>query len=127
MDMILVGTDVVIDGSTAIGSNVSLQTGVYIPAETTIGNNVFIGPNATLTNDPYPIRVEGELIGLSVENNVSIGANATVLPGVTIGEGAFVAAGAVVTEDVPEWTLAVGNPAEHKELPDQLRTPNQIE
>jgi acetyltransferase-like isoleucine patch superfamily enzyme len=125
-DDVLVGTDVVIDGNVTVGSGVSLQTDVYIPRETTIGDDVFVGPGAVLTNDPYPIRTEVDLAGPVLEDHVSIGANATILPGVTIGEGSFVAAGAVVTRDVPPNTLAVGSPAEHRELPPNLDGPNQI-
>ena len=125
-DDVLVGTQTVIDGYSTIGSSVSLQTGVYVPSHTEIGSHVFIGPNATLTNDPYPVREAVELAGPTIEDQVSIGANATVLPGVTIGEGAFVAAGAVVDADVPPDTLAVGVPAEHRTLPDRLQGENRL-
>jgi acetyltransferase-like isoleucine patch superfamily enzyme len=123
-DDVLVGTQTVIDGRTSIGSKVSLQTGVYIPSKSEIGSRVFIGPRAVLTNDPYPLRQDAELAGPVIEDDVSIGANATILPGVHIGERSFVAAGAVVTEDVPADTLAVGNPAEHRPLPEQLQGGN---
>ena len=126
-DDVVVGSNVVIDGRTTIGSHVSLQTGVYIPTETTIGNNVFVGPRAVLTNDPYPVRQDVSLEGPTIESGVSIGANATLLPDVTVGEGAFVAAGAVVTDDVPPDTLAVGSPAEHRPLPDELRERNTLQ
>ena len=125
-DDVVVGTDTVIDGTTTIGSHVSLQTGVYVPTDTTIGDEVFVGPKAVLTNDPYPIRKDVDLEGPTLEDHVSVGANATILPGVTVGEGSFVAAGAVVTEDVPPETLAVGAPAEHRPLPDDLEGGNQI-
>ncbi len=125
-DDVLVGTNTVIDGRTKIGSGVSLQTGVYIPSETVIKNDVFIGPQAVLTNDPYPIRTDAELIGPILEDHVSIGANATVLPNVTVGEGAFVAAGAIVTEDVPPKTLAIGAPATYRKLPPKLQGENKI-
>lgn len=125
-DSVIVGTDTVIDGKTTIGSDVSLQTGVYIPQETTIGDNVFIGPEAVLTNDPYPVRRDVDLVGPTIEDGVSIGANATLLPDVTIGEGAFVAAGSVVTRDVPDETLAVGTPAVHQELPEELASENTL-
>jgi acetyltransferase-like isoleucine patch superfamily enzyme len=123
-DDVLVGTQTVIDGRASIGSNVSLQTGVYIPSKSEIGTRVFIGPRAVLTNDSYPLRQDVELEGPVLEDDVSIGANATLLPGIHIGERSFVAAGAVVTEDVPADTLAVGNPAEHRPLPEQLRGGN---
>ena len=125
-DDVLVGTDTVIDGSSTIGSHVSLQTGVYVPTETTIGDRVFVGPRAVLTNDPHPVRREADLAGPTIEDDASIGANATLLPDVTVGAGAFVAAGAVVTEDVPAETLAVGVPARHEPLPEDLTGANQL-
>lgn len=125
-DDVLVGTQAVIDGNTDVGSNVSMQTGVYVPTNTTIGDRVFLGPNATLLNDPYPIRTDAELVGPTLGDDVSIGANATILPGVEIGQGAFVAAGAVVTEDVPPETLAVGAPARHRDLPETLQGGNDL-
>lgn len=124
-DDVLVGTQTVVDGATTIGSEVSLQTGVYVPRETTIGDRVFVGPRAVLTNDPYPLRREAPLEGPTLEDGVSLGANATLLPGITVGEHAFVAAGAVVTEDVPPETLAVGAPASHRPLPEALAAPNR--
>lgn len=125
-DNVLVGTRTVIDGRTDIGSDVSLQTGVYVPSQTKIGDNVFIGPSAILTNDPYPVRQEVDLAGPTIERGVSIGANSTILPDVTIGEGSFVAAGSIVTKDVPPESLAVGAPATHEPLPESLAGPNQI-
>ena len=125
-DDVLVGTDVTIDGTTTVGSHVSLQTGVYVPTDTEIGNQVFVGPRAVLTNDPYPVRREVDLAGPTLEDHVSVGANATLLSGVTVGRGSFVAAGAVVTEDVPSETLAVGVPARHEPLPDELAGGNAI-
>ncbi|WP_252698804.1 acyltransferase [Natronosalvus vescus] len=126
-DDVLIGTNSVVDGHTTIGSNVSLQTGTYVPSRTTIGNNVFIGPHAVMTNDPVPLRQEVDLEGPRLNDHVSVGANATVLPGVSIGEQSFVAAGAVVTEDVPEQTLAVGVPARHEPLPVALDGGNRFE
>jgi acetyltransferase-like isoleucine patch superfamily enzyme len=123
-DDVLVGTKTVVDGETTIGDDVSLQTGVYVPARTTVGDNVFVGPNAVLTNDPYPLRREEALEGPTLEAHVSVGANATILPGVTVGRGSFVAAGAVVADDVPAETLAVGVPARHEPLPAPLRGGN---
>lgn len=125
-DDVLVGTNVVIDGRTTIGSNVSLQTGAYVPSHTTIEDHVFVGPSAVLTNDPYPVRKDVELAGPTLEDHVSIGANATILPDVTIGEGSFVAAGAVVVNDVPPETLAIGTPAVHQPLPEALQRMNEL-
>lgn len=125
-DGVLVGTQAVIDGTTVVGDAVSMQTGVYVPSDTAIGNRVFLGPNATLLNDMYPIRSEYDLQGPTLEDDVSIGANATVLPDVTVGQEAFIAAGAVVTEDVPPDTMAVGAPAEHRPLPEKLHGGNDL-
>lgn len=125
-DDVLAGTQTVIDGYTTVGSAVSLQTNVYIPSHTTIGDRVFIGPSATLTNDPYPVRQDTDLVGPTLEDGCSIGANATILPGVTIGEDAFVAAAAVVIDDVPPGSLAVGVPARIRELPPHLDGVNHL-
>ncbi|WP_253737451.1 acyltransferase [Halohasta salina] len=125
-DDVTVGTNTVIDGASTIGSGVSMQTGVYVPRETTIGDDVFLGPHAVLTNDPYPIRQDVDLAGPILEAGVSVGANATLLPDVAVGEGSFVAAGAVVTEDVPPNRLAVGAPATHRRLPEPLQGDNEI-
>lgn len=121
-----VGTNTVIDGHTVVGDRVSMQTGVYVPTHTDIGSDVFLGPNAVMTNDPYPIRVDDDLAGPTLEGHVSVGANATILPGVTLGERSFVAAGSVVIDDVPPETLAVGVPAVHRPLPDHLDRENVI-
>ncbi|EHQ34349.1 acyltransferase [Methanoplanus limicola] len=118
-DNVSVGSSVIIEGNCTIGNNVSLQSLVYIPTDVIIEDDVFIGPNAVLTNDPYPPR--GGIKGPVIKKGASIGANATILPGVVIGEGALVAAGAVVTKDVPDGVLAVGAPARFKELPEGAR------
>ena len=117
-DRTAIGTATVIDGNTIIGNDVSLQSMVYIPTNTTIGDSVFIGPNAVLTNDRYP--PSGSLEGPVIKAGAAIGANATILPGVCIGEGAFVAAGSVVTRDVPDHMMAIGTPARIKELPKEM-------
>lgn len=126
-DDVLLGTNAVIDGTSDIGSHVSMQTGVYVPSNTTLGSNVFLGPHAVLTNDPYPVRRQVDLAGPTLEDGVSVGANATLLPGVTVGENAFVAAGAVVTDDVPPDTLAVGAPAVHRPLPETVAGGNRLD
>ena len=87
---------------------------------------MFIGPNAVFLNDRYPIRVKGKLEAPRVRRGATIGGNATLLPGVEIGEGAFVAAGATVTRDVPPWTMAIGAPAQIRKLDRKLRVLNRI-
>lgn len=123
---VLIGTNVIIDGSTKIGNHVSIQGNVYIPTNTVIEDNVFLGPCSVLANDKYPIRVKYDLKGPILRKGASLGANSTILPGVEIGEGAMVAAGSVVTKDVPAWKLAIGAPATIKELPEQLKALNRI-
>ena len=122
----LVGTHAVIEGHAELGDDVVLQTGVFIPTHVTIGNRVFLGPRAVLTNDRYPLRRRSSYkpAGPILEDDVSIGANATILPGVRIGTGSMVAAGAVVTSDVPAWSLAIGVPAHVSDLPEELRESN---
>ena len=120
-DDVLIGTSSVIDNSSKIGSHVNVQSMVYIPTNSVIEDNVFIGPNAIFTNDKYPVRIKAELVGPILRKGVTIGANATVLPGIEIGEGAIVAAGAVVTKNVPAWRVAVGAPARITDLPDKLK------
>lgn len=126
-DNVVVGTNTVIDGRVEIGSDVSLQTGVYVPPETVIGDRVFVGPHAVMTNDPSPVRAETDLDGPTVADDASIGANATLLPGISVGKRSFVAAGAVVTRDVPPETLAIGVPATHEPLPEELAGGNRLE
>jgi acetyltransferase-like isoleucine patch superfamily enzyme len=123
---VLIGTNTVIDGNVTIGNNVSIQSRAYIPTNTIIGDNVFIGPCTVCTNDKYPIRRDTGLHGPNICSNVSIGANATILPGIEIKEGAMVAAGALVTRDVPAWKMAIGVPARITDLPEGLRTVNKI-
>jgi acetyltransferase-like isoleucine patch superfamily enzyme len=124
-ERVAIGTATVIEGHTTIGDDVRLQSMVYIPTETHIGNHVFIGPNSVLTNDRYPPRNIGGLKGPTVRDGAAIGANVTILPGICIGEGALVAAGAVVTRDVPDRMLAIGSPARFKDLPAKLCTPQE--
>jgi acetyltransferase-like isoleucine patch superfamily enzyme len=107
----LIGTNTVIDGNVNIGEEVSIQTGVYIPLFSTIGNNVFMGPFSKLTNDKYMMRKEFALIGPNIEDNVSLGANSVILPGITLKKGTMVGAGSVVTKSTEENDIVVGNPA----------------
>jgi acetyltransferase-like isoleucine patch superfamily enzyme len=114
-DRTSIGTATILEGNTIICNDVNLQSMVYIPTNTTIEDRVFVGPNAVLTNDRYP--PSPCLTGPRIKSDAAIGANATILPGICIGEGSLVAAGSVVTRDVPDHMLAVGIPARIKELP----------
>ena len=124
---VLIGSNVVIDSHCRIGSHVSIQSNVYLPTGTQVGDHVFLGPNCVILNDRYPIRTGSKLDGPTLERGVTVGGNVTILPGVRLGEGCFIGAGAVVTKDVPSWHLAIGNPATFRELPEELRTLNRIE
>jgi acetyltransferase-like isoleucine patch superfamily enzyme len=116
-----VGSSSIIEGRCTIGDNVSIQSMVYIPTDVTIEDNVFIGPNVVLTNDKYPPKGGENLQGPVIGEGASLGANSTILPGIKIGRGSLVAAGAIVTKDVPGNKLAIGSPAVIKELPEGAR------
>jgi acetyltransferase-like isoleucine patch superfamily enzyme len=102
-----------IENDVLIGNNVTLKSGVQIWDGIEIQDNVFIGPNVTFTNDLKPRSkcYPEDFLKTKVCKGASIGANATILPGITIGEGAMVGAGSVVVKDVPANTTVVGNPA----------------
>lgn len=123
---VLIGTNSVIEGNCDIGNDVSIQSNVYIPLNVVIEDYVFIGPCACFTNDKYPIRIDYDLKGPTIRKGASIGANSTFLSNVEIGEGAMIAAGAIVTRDVPPFYLAIGAPARIKPLPKHLMVKNKI-
>jgi len=101
-----------VEGDVVVGDRVTLKSGVYLWEGTLIEDDVFIGPQATFTNDRFPrSRQPFHCEAITVRRRASIGAGAVLLPGVTIGEGAMVGAGAVVTKDVPAGAVVVGNPA----------------
>ncbi|RUO78407.1 acyltransferase [Pseudidiomarina taiwanensis] len=102
-----------IEGDVQIGDRVTVKSGVQLWDGTLIEDDVFIGPNVSFTNDRYPRSKQyPEMFsGVRVCKKASIGANATILPGITIGSEAMVGAGAVVTRDVPPKAVVIGNPA----------------
>lgn len=105
--------NVFVENDVIVGNSVTVKCGVQLWDGVRIEDNVFIGPNATFTNDPFPrSRAHPEAYAKTlVRNGSSIGANATILPGLEIGAGAMVGAGAVVTRNVPANAIVVGNPA----------------
>jgi acetyltransferase-like isoleucine patch superfamily enzyme len=109
-DKVLVGTNSVLDGSCRVGNNVSIQTDAYITTGTVIEDNVFIGPRVCTTNDKY-MYYGAKLTAPTIKKGAKIGGNATLLPGIVVGEGAIVGSAAVVTKDVPPGVTVVGNPA----------------
>ena len=104
---------VFIENDVLIGNRVTVKCGVQLWDGITIEDDVFIGPNATFTNDPFPRSKEYLDVypRTLVKKRASIGANATILPGLAIGANCMVGAGAVVTRDVPENAIVLGNPA----------------
>ena len=102
-----------IEGNVIIGDRVTVKSGVFLWDGTIVEDDVFIGPNATFTNDLMPrSKVYPDAFkGIKLEQGASIGANATLLPGITIGRYAMIAAGAVVTKNVPDRAVVIGNPA----------------
>jgi UDP-2-acetamido-3-amino-2,3-dideoxy-glucuronate N-acetyltransferase len=104
---------VFIENDVKIGNRVTVKCGVQIWDGIRIADEVFIGPNVTFTNDPFPRSQQhpGKYAETTIHHGASIGANATILPGISIGHGAMIAAGAVVTKDIPDHELWVGNPA----------------
>jgi UDP-2-acetamido-3-amino-2,3-dideoxy-glucuronate N-acetyltransferase len=102
-----------IENDVIIGDNVTIKSGVQIWDGIIIEDNVFIGPNVTFTNDKTPrSKIYPEkFLKTIIKNNASIGANATILPGVTVGEFSMIGAGSVVTKNVKAHTTVVGNPA----------------
>lgn len=108
-----INAQVLIENDVIIGDNVTIKSGVQIWDGTRVENDVFIGPNATFTNDllPRSKQYPEGFSGITLKQGSSIGANATLLPGITIGAQAMVGAGSVVTKDVPDYAVVVGNPA----------------
>ncbi len=119
------GKGVYIDANVVVGDHCKIQNRVSVYQGVSIGNRVFVGPHACFTNDLVPRAArpdwkvhpgenkspEWEVVKTTVEDGASIGANATILCGITIGSYAMVGAGSVVTKDVPPHALVVGNPA----------------
>ena len=102
-----------IENNVQIGDRVTIKNGVYLWDGIRIEDDVFIGPNVTFTNDKFPRSKQypEKYAQTLVKNGVSIGANATLLPGLVIGENAMIGAGSVVTKSVPANESWVGNPA----------------
>ena len=109
----IISKDVYIDHAVKIGNRCKIQNSVSVYNGVTIGDDVFVGPNVSFTNDKVPraFNTDWKITPTVVANGVSIGANSTLVCGITIGEYAMVAAGSVVTKDVAPFTLVMGNPA----------------
>lgn len=108
-DNVKIGSLAHIDYDVRIGANSMIEGMAYIPPKSRIGKNVFIGPAATLTNDPYP--PSHKLVGVTIKDGAIIGSRAVIKAGVTVGKNSVVGMGAVVTKDVPEGVIVLGVPA----------------
>ena len=108
-DAVSIWTHTIIDYGCRIGNRVKIHSHCYIAQFTMVEDDVFIGPGTIFANDKYPVT--SHLEGPEVKRGARIGLNVTVLPGFIIGKEALVGAGSVVTKDVPEGAVVVGNPA----------------
>ena len=111
----IISKDVYIDEFVKIGNRCKIQNSVSVYHGVTIEDDVFVGPGACFTNDKIPraFNDEWEIMPTLVKKGVSIGANATIVCGITIGEYSMIAAGSVVTKNVEPYSLVMGNPAKH--------------
>jgi UDP-2-acetamido-3-amino-2,3-dideoxy-glucuronate N-acetyltransferase len=109
----VLGHSVYVDHGVSIGNGVKIQNGVSVYHGVTIEDDVLIAANVTFTNDKHPRAFieDWEVTPTLIKKGASIGANATIVCGVTVGEYAMVGAGSVVTKDVPPYGLVIGNPA----------------
>jgi acetyltransferase-like isoleucine patch superfamily enzyme len=107
-----VGTNAVLEGGNRVGNRTRIHSGCFLE-HVTLGNGVFLGPHVVFTDDPHPMcpRYLDCVLGATVEDDVSIGANATILPGLRIGAGSLIGAGSVVTRNVDAGVVVAGNPA----------------
>jgi UDP-2-acetamido-3-amino-2,3-dideoxy-glucuronate N-acetyltransferase len=112
-DDCVLGKNVFVDSGASVGSRVKIQNNVSVYDGVTLEDEVFVGPGAVFTNDRFPraTSVDWEIVPTLVRRGASIGANATIVCGVEIGEWATIAAGAVLTRSVEDHELAAGNPA----------------
>ena len=107
-----VGTNAVLEAGNRIGSGTRIHSGCFLE-HTTIGDRVFLAPHVVFTDDPHPMCPSylACVLGATVADDVSIGANATILPGIKIGAGSLIGAGSVVTNDVDAGSVVAGSPA----------------
>ena len=107
-----VGTNAVLEAGNRVGNGTRIHSGCFLE-HTTLGARVFLAPHVVFTDDPHPMcpRYLECVLGATVEDDVSIGANATILPGLRIGAGSLIGAGSVVTKNVEAGTVVAGSPA----------------
>jgi acetyltransferase-like isoleucine patch superfamily enzyme len=116
-----------LEGIIRFGDGIRIMSNVYIPTRTWFGDNIFVGPGVTFLNGRVPGRIVGSHLtprGATIEDDVMIGGGCTILPGIRIGERSFIAAGAVVTKDVPPRSFVKGVPGRAEPLPEKFDRPN---
>ena len=122
-DDVVVGRGSLVENDTTIGARTKIQANAYVTAYSTVEEDVFIAPGAATTNDNFMGRTDKRHAlrkGPTIRRGARVGGGAILLPGIEVGEEAFVGAGAVVTKDVPPRTVVVGNPARVlREVPDE--------
>jgi acetyltransferase-like isoleucine patch superfamily enzyme len=128
-DNVILGRGSLVENDTTIGSGTKIQANVYVTAYSTIEEDVFLAPCVATTNDNYMGRTEARhefVKGPTIRRGARVGGASIILPGVVIGEEAFIAAGALVTKDVPARKLVAGLPARvWRDVPDEELLDNQ--
>lgn len=124
-DYCTIMTQSTLEGLIRMGEGVRIMSHVYIPSRTWFGDHVFVGPGVTFLNGRYPGRLPDVPTprGATIEDEVMIGGGCTILPGVRIGARSFIAAGALVTKDIPPRSLVKGTPGVAEPLPERLDVP----
>src|SRR3954465_3868366 len=122
-DDVVIGRGSLVENDTAVGAGTKIQAHAYVTAYSLLEDDVFIAPCVVTTNDNYMGRTEKRLElmkGPTIRRGARVGGGAVLLPGIEIGEEAFIGAGAVVTRDVPPKSVVVGNPARQiREVPEE--------
>jgi len=123
-----IGTGTVVEHHVTIENNVRIHSQAFIPEYSTLKEGCWIGPNAALTNALHPLcpKVKECIKGPTIGRNAKIGANATVLPDIKIGENSLVGSGSVVTKDVPEGVVVAGNPAKFIKKIEEINCPYEL-